>query len=84
MPGGAHRRGSSLSLPPCRGTRPGVAPRGIGEGAYGEEKVLMDAEEARTIGLGAVACPRRSGQVAAGDRRAGRDEQVTPEPDRAR
>ena len=34
--------------------------------------------------LGAVACPRRSGQIAAGDRRAGRNEQGHPEPDRAR
>jgi transcriptional regulator with XRE-family HTH domain len=40
---------SSLGVTSSPRFRPGVAPRGIGEGT-GEERVLVDVEEARTIG----------------------------------
>jgi transcriptional regulator with XRE-family HTH domain len=40
----------SLSLPPCRGSRPGVAPRGIGRGPGMERVFVNAADEARTIG----------------------------------
>jgi hypothetical protein len=78
-----HQAPRSLSLPPHRGSRPGVAPRGIGGGS-GEERGSGECWRRADDRPTSLPDPQVAGQVAAGSRRSGRDEHDAAVADRAR